>query len=193
MRRVAAVLLHHPVLDRGGQVVTTAITNLDLHDLARSAHCYGLNDLFIAHPVAAQRELALRVRTHWTEGSGARRIPDRKPAMEILRVVDSLATVFEAMGGRDSVELWTTSARGGDDLLPFAAARRRLAQAGPAVLIAFGTGWGLAPAAFEQAQAQLVPIETPRTDGFNHLSVRAAAAITFDRLLAPGQAQGPEA
>src|SRR5690606_14363961 len=41
-RRVAAVLVHHPVLDRAGEVVTTAITNLDLHDIARSAHTYGL-------------------------------------------------------------------------------------------------------------------------------------------------------
>ena len=57
--------------------MTTAITNLDLHDIARSAHTYGLSDFFVAHPIAAQRELAERVREHWVTGSGARRIPDR--------------------------------------------------------------------------------------------------------------------
>jgi hypothetical protein len=29
----------------------------------------------------------------------------------------------------------------------------------------------------------LDPIRSPRADGFNHLSVRAAAAIIFDRVL----------
>jgi hypothetical protein len=31
----------------------------------------------------------------------------------------------------------------------------------------------------------LAPIRSPREDGYNHLSVRAAAAVIFDRLLAP--------
>ena len=55
MTRVALALVHHPVLDRAGDVVTTAITNLDLHDMARSARTYGVSDLFIVHPIAAQR------------------------------------------------------------------------------------------------------------------------------------------
>jgi hypothetical protein len=184
MRRVAAALLHHPVLDRGGEVVTTAITNLDLHDLARSAHCYGLSDLFVVHPIAAQRELAQRVRTHWTEGSGARRIPDRKPALEMLRIVEDLPEVVSALGGPFEVELWTTGARAPDrNLLAFDEARQRLDTAGPSVLLVFGTGWGLAPAVDAEARFRLAPIESPRPDGFNHLSVRAAAAIMFDRLL----------
>ncbi len=98
MRRVAVLLAHHPVLDRQGAVVTTAITNLDLHDIARSAFTFGLGDFFVAHPVAAQRELALRVREHWTTGSGARRIPDRKPPMECVRVVESLDRALDELG-----------------------------------------------------------------------------------------------
>lgn len=180
MRRVAALLAHHPVLDRQGAVVTTAITNLDLHDIARSAFTFGLGDFFVAHPVAAQRELALRVREHWTNGSGARRIPDRKPPMECLRVVESLDAALAELG---DAEIWVTSAKARDDSLSYAAARARLAEPGPAVLLVFGTGWGLAPELSARASARLGPIESPRADGFNHLSVRAAAAITFDRLL----------
>jgi len=202
MRRLAAALLHYPVLDRGGDIVTTAITNLDLHDLARSAHCYGLSDLFVVHPIAAQRELALRVRTHWTEGSGARRIPDRKPALAMLRITENLEQVVAALGGLTpegsdapggsdhpegsdrKVELWTTSARAAARAcLSFGEARRRLGSVGPPVLLLFGTGWGLAPAVDAEAGYRLAPIESPRRDGFNHLSVRAAAAIVFDRLL----------
>ncbi|HEX6766161.1 MAG TPA: RNA methyltransferase, partial [Polyangiaceae bacterium] len=98
MRRLAVALVHHPVLDRQRAIVTTAITNLDLHDIARSAHAYGLSDFFAVHPIHAQRELAERVREHWTTGSGARRIPDRSPALAILRVVPSLDAAIDALG-----------------------------------------------------------------------------------------------
>jgi len=180
VRRVAVLLAHHPVLDRQGAVVTTAITNLDLHDIARSAFTFGLSDFFVAHPVAAQRELALRVREHWTDGSGARRIPDRKPPMQQLRVVESLDAALAELG---DAEIWVTSAQLAPGVLGFDAARRRVATQGPAVLLVLGTGWGLAPELLARASARLEPIESPRPDGFNHLSVRAAAAITFDRLL----------
>ena len=182
MRRVAAALVHHPVLDRGRSIVTTAITNLDLHDIARSAHTYGLSDYFVIHPVAAQRELAERVRAHWVSGSGARRIPDRSPALELLRIVPELDDALSALG---EAEIWTTSAVERPRLMAFEQARERLHGEGPPVLIVFGTGWGLADSVCERAAFQLEPIRSPRPDGYNHLSVRAAAAITFDRLLSP--------
>jgi hypothetical protein len=182
VRRVAVLLAHHPVLDRQRAIVTTAITNLDLHDIARSAYTFGVSDFFVAHPVAAQRALAERVREHWVTGSGARRIPDRKPPMEILRIVESIDQALEALGG--SPELWVTSAsRGSKPVLDHASARAAVAAEGAPVLLVFGTGWGLADEVCERATARIAPIDSPRPDGYNHLSVRAAAAITFDRLL----------
>jgi hypothetical protein len=175
-------LVHHPVVDRARSVVTTAITNLDLHDIARSAHTFGLSDYFVVHPIAAQRELAERVRAHWTDGSGARRIPDRSPAMQRIRVVESLEQVLAAMHGP---EVWVTSAEARSVGLEFPEARRRLASEGRPVLIVLGTGWGLADAVYERADYQLEPIRSAREDGYNHLSVRAAAAIILDRLLSP--------
>jgi hypothetical protein len=182
-RRVAAALVHYPILDRQRAIVTTAITNLDLHDIARSSHTYGLSDLFIVHPVAAQRLLAERVREHWTTGSGARRIPDRTPALDALRVVPTLEDALAALG--PEARLWVTSARGSGELLDYPEARAELETEGPPVLIVFGTGWGLADSVTEQAHARLVSVKGPRPDGYNHLSVRAAAAIIFDRLLSP--------
>ena len=181
MRRLAVALVHHPVHDRQRAIVTTAITNLDLHDIARSAHTYGVSDFFVVHPISAQRELAERVRDHWVAGSGARRIPDRSPALGIVRVVPDVDSAITALGS--DVELWTTSAIERPRSLTFATAREQLQQAGPPVLILFGTGWGLADALCDRADEQLEPIRSPRADGYNHLSVRAAAAICFDRLL----------
>jgi len=179
-RRVALALVHHPVVDRQGVVVTTAVTNLDVHDIARSSHTFGVSDFFVVHPVEAQRTLVSRIRSHWVEGSGARRIPDRKPAMENVRIVERLEDVVTQLGA--APDLWVTSAAEGGTL-SFGQARDLLATDGPPVLLCFGTGWGLAREVLESAAQRLPPIRSPRADGYNHLSVRAAAAIVLDRLL----------
>jgi hypothetical protein len=184
--RVAIALVHHPVLDRAGEIVTTAITNLDLHDMARSARTYGVRELYVVHPVEAQRVLAERIREHWVTGSGKRRIPDRAEALEVLRIVPSLEDVYAALGGeggRGALELWTTaaSARRGS-LTDFSEARERLGQTDKPVLLTFGTGWGLAGELVASADVRLAPIRAKIDAGYNHLSVRAACAIALDRL-----------
>jgi hypothetical protein len=180
--KLAVALVHHPVLDGQGAIVTTAVTNLDVHDLSRSARTYDCSDYFIAHPIAAQRELVERIRTHWIEGSSGRRIPDRREALGLLRVVASLDEAIEALGGRDEVEVWVTAARRHGTPLSFNDARERLARMTKPVLLVFGTGWGLAQSVLEQSDARLEPISAANGT-YNHLSVRAACAIALDRLL----------
>lgn len=191
MTRLALALVHYPVLDRSGGRVTTAITNLDLHDMARSARTYGVERLYVVHPVEAQRVLAERIKDHWIHGSGRRRIPDRAAALDLLEVVpsleDAIAAFAEPPAGqqpRAGLEVWTTAAsvRGGE-ITSTAAARERLAQATRPVLILFGTGWGLPPEILDAADVRLEPIRARADTGYNHLSVRAACAITLDRLL----------
>jgi hypothetical protein len=182
-RRVAIALVHHPVLDAQKAVVTTAITNLDVHDLARSARTYGCSDYFLVHPIDAQRELVGRIVSHWLEGSSGRRIPDRKEALALVRIVPSLADVYDRMGGREGVEVWITAARDVRPPLRLSEARAMLAGEGKPVLVVFGTGWGLAPNVVEEADHALEPIRAAAATGYNHLSVRSACAITLDRLL----------
>lgn len=183
-RRVAVALVHHPILDREGGTVTSAMTNLDLHDISRSSRTYGVSDFFIVHPIEAQRELAERIKEHWVDGSGKRRIPDRATALEIVRVVPSLEDVYAALGGRERVRVHTTAAKARDgEITTYAKARADLAAAEDTTLILFGTGWGLTHEVVASADVRLEPILGP-TD-YNHLSVRAACAITLDRLLSP--------
>ncbi len=175
-------LVHHPVLDGQGAIVTTAVTNLDVHDLSRSAKTYGCSDYFVAHPIAAQRELVTRILEHWTEGSSGRRIPDRREALRVLRIVESLDAAIDALGGREHVEVWATAARALGPVVSFADARTRLDGEGKTVLLIFGTGWGFAPEVIRQADALLEPIRSTIGE-YNHLSVRAACAIALDRLV----------
>lgn len=183
MRRCAIALVHHPVVDAQKAVVTTAVTNLDVHDLARSARTYGCTDYFVVHPIAAQRELVARICDHWIAGPGGRRIPDRADALGLVRIVDSLDAVYASLGGRGAVETWATAARNLGATLPFAEARTQLAaDDGKPVVVLFGTGWGLAPSVVEGCDALLEPIAALRGT-YDHLSVRAACAIALDRLL----------
>lgn len=187
-RRLAVALVHHPVLDKDGGIVTSALTNLDVHDLARSARTYGCSDYFVVHPIPVQRELAAKIVGHWTDGSSARRIPDRKNALALVRPVPSLAAAREALGGGGPVETWVTAARDVGAPLAWDVAGARLRGDGRPVLLVFGTGWGLAPEVLEAADVVLPPIRG--ASDFNHLSVRAACAIILDRLVGDGDASG---
>jgi hypothetical protein len=184
-RPLAIALVHWPVLDKEDKVVTSALTNMDVHDLARSARTFGCTDYYVVHPVEIQRELVTRIVTHWTDGSSAKRIPTRKDALSIVRAVATLEDAEKALGGDAGVEIWVTAARAmpGKTTLGFEDARARLDGDGPPVLLVFGTGWGLAPAIMDRAHALLPPIRGPGE--WNHLSVRAACAIALDRLRSP--------
>ena len=178
--RVALALVHYPVLDRQGDVVTAAMTNVDVHDISRSAYTYEIDTVYVVHPISAQRALAERIREHWVEGSGGRRIPDRVGPLSLVEAVESLDL---AMSGFGATELWTTSARqSSEGALSWTRAALELRRPEQRILIAFGTAWGLAPSVHARARGSLPAIQSGRRDGYNHLSVRAAVAITLDRL-----------
>ncbi|MBK7395918.1 MAG: RNA methyltransferase [Myxococcales bacterium] len=185
MRRLAIALVHHPVLDRAGAIVTSAVTNLDVHDLSRSARTFGAESFFVTSPIEAQRDLVSAIVGHWKDGSSGKRIPSRKEALEGVRVVANVEEAVASFGGRANVEIWITAARAdaGGVALDWDAARARLRSDDPrVVLVLFGTSWGLAPSLCAEADGRLPPITGPTA--YNHLSVRAACAITLDRLVA---------
>jgi hypothetical protein len=179
-------LVHHPVRARDGETVTTAITNLDVHDIARSARTYGLSGYFLVTPITAQRLLAERILDHWRTGAGARRVPERTEALSVVRIVDSIedarAAVEQAHDAAPTVIATAARATEGATVRSFADERARLRDATAPTLLLFGTGHGLTDDTLRAADALLEPIRGP--GGYNHLSVRAAAAICFDRLLA---------
>jgi hypothetical protein len=171
-------LVHHPVYDKNRRVVATALTNLDLHDIARSSRTYDLAGFLIVHPVAAQRELATRIASHWLT-DGAEMNDFRRMAIERIAVVASLAEAVAyvtARAGRPPTVI-ATSAQAGEGTVGYRALREGVS--GPA-LVVLGTGWGLTGEALAQCQKRLHPITGP--SDYNHLSVRSACAIILDRL-----------
>ena len=53
MAQLFLALIHYPVLNRMGDIIASAITNLDLHDLARSCRTYGVPACYIVTPLRA--------------------------------------------------------------------------------------------------------------------------------------------
>lgn len=183
---VYLALLHHPVRDKHGKVVTTAITNLDLHDLGRLACAYEVARVFIVNPVPAQGALFERLASHWREGWGAGYNETRRLAFERLAYapdLESAADAIERIEGARPVTV-ITSARGeGRPAATFAEVRRLLEAGTRPALLLFGTGWGLTEEAIRKADVLLEPVVG--RGAYRHLSVRSAASIVLDRLLAP--------
>jgi hypothetical protein len=183
MAPLFVALVHYPVLNRMGETIASAITNLDLHDLARSCRTYGVPACYIVTPLEDQRALAHRLTAHWIEGKGGEILPERREALKLLQVVESISEasrdIFER-SGREPV-LWASTARKENGSLAHREARTVLEREARPFLLMFGTGWGLAPPVIEQADAVLDPIIG--AGSYNHLSVRAASAILMDRLL----------
>lgn len=176
---MAIALVHHPVLDRRGDVVTSAVTNLDIHDLARLATTYNLSRYYLVTPAEEQQLLASRIIGHWQKGAGASYNPDRCQALDCLQVVNSFDDAlsdWRSLSGPEGVALLTGANH--QDGLDYPQARS-LATDQPVMLV-FGTGHGLAPELYTPDRPCLAPV---RAGQYNHLSVRTAAAIMLDRLI----------
>lgn len=179
LSRLAVALVHHPVLNRRNEIIASAVTNLDLHDIARSCRTFGVGRFYVVTPVAEQLKVVEQIREHWVSGYGSVHNPDRCSAMQLIETAPDLATAQTRWSDRHSskARLIFTSAKtpnglNGQDC-------RRLLKDDPLLLV-LGTGSGLAPEIttqnFEPFQSILGVAD------YNHLPVRAAAAIILDRI-----------
>lgn len=180
---IYVALLHHPVYDKNKQVVTTAVTNMDIHDIARSGRTFGISGFYVITPVKALQRLALKIIDHWEHGYGSRYNTTRKEALALARVKDTLDDVLidlERECGKKPL-IVVTSARPGGRRTSFTELKDMVINTTHPFLILLGTGWGLTETIISQSDYALEAIEGC-TD-YNHLSVRSAAAIILDRLL----------
>ncbi|SNB46364.1 RNA methyltransferase [Geobacter sp. DSM 9736] len=183
VENVYIALLHHPVYDKNGQIVTTAVTNLDIHDIARAARTFGLGCYYIVTPVPEQQRLVQRVIDHWREGWGASYNPKRREALQNIVLANDLQEVETDLARRygNKPKLITTGARKRGNSIGYTELGRLIDDPGQPWLLVFGTGWGLTEEIMTKADFVLEPIYG-RGD-YNHLSVRSAVSIILDRLL----------
>ena len=175
-------LVHFPVYNKNYQRIASAITTIDLHDIARLARTYDVRRFFVVTPLDDQQRLAARIRSHWTNGYGAQYNGHRKEAIELVEIVSSLEQAIDAikaLEGETPLILATDASKQKHRSISYEQARGFVRDEKVVILI-LGTAWGLDQSIMEQADYVLDPI-LGRTD-YNHLSVRTAAAIILDRL-----------
>jgi len=176
-------LLHYPVYNKNYQTIASAITNTDLHDLARLARTFGIKRFYVITPLRDQQELAERILKHWTTGYGAKYNEHRKEALSLIAISSSLEEVVREISeleGRKPFVIATDARKQKTGSLTYEKAIE-IIDSGKAVMIMFGTAWGLEKDFVNKADFILDPIEG--NTNYNHLSVRTAAAIILDRLV----------
>lgn len=185
-------LVHYPVLDKEKNSVAVSLTNLDVHDIARSSCTYGLGGYYVITPLEDQQRILAEILGHWTNGPGSRSNEDRKRALSLVTGVQDVAAAIkeiESTTGQSPLLIGTSallapSGRKKKKTQPaqeisFSSLREKLAE--KPVLLLFGTGHGLAPEISERCDAFLPPVRWHGS--YNHLSVRSAVAIILDRTL----------
>lgn len=173
-------LIHYPVVNKNGEEIASAVTNLDLHDIARAAMTFGVKTFYIVTPLQDQMRLVTRIVEHWTEGIGGTYNPTRKRALELIRIKPTLEDVIGDAAGNDTYKTIVSSAKERTTAVSFNTMRDRIKD-GQSYLLLLGTAWGLSETFVSDADFVLEPVRG--ITEYNHLSVRCAAAIILDRLI----------
>lgn len=175
-------LVHYPVKNKRGDIVASAVTNLDIHDIARIAKTYGVAGFYIIQPMPSQKRLVAWIISHWTEGYGGEYNPIRAEAFDIIRMADTIDDAITAIGeeaGCSPLVVGTWAGFRGM-AVDYGRMGALIEDGAEPVLILLGTGFGMADEVQDLCTYILEPIRG--SGGYNHLPVRAAAAVILDRL-----------
>ena len=190
---VYVVLLHYPIVSRKGALVTTSVTNMDIHDISRSCRTFGVKGYFLVTPIIDQHELVGRILSHWGTEKSKQYHPDRVEAISLIKmakdfeeVKNRVKTLHPESDGWQSPEVVMTDASPLPKSVSYADYRRELAdpkRSKRPMILVFGTGWGISDTFYPEVHRILAPVYGPEGHGgYNHLSVRSAVAIILDRL-----------
>jgi len=177
------VLLHDPVLNRDGETVVTSVTNLDLHDLSRTAKTYGARAFHIVTPVLDQQDLVQKILDHWKTARSKEKHPKRVEALSLIQCANNLDEVLNKIEKREGqkAKLIFTDARPYANAVSYPKMRFQMMEdLNTPWLVILGTGWGIEPEFMKKGDYFLEPLRGP--GAYNHLSVRAAGAAILDRL-----------
>ena len=176
-------LMHDQVQLKDNRVGTSSVTSLDVHDIARSAITYGLKKYFVVTPLQDQKKIVTTLLDFW-EAEGKAYNVHRHRAVQLVQLMNSFEETIEHIKqetGKAPIVI-ATSARSSERGFQITYTDQELIwkQDRP-VLLLLGTGSGLSEELLKRCDYLLGPIKG--LSDFNHLSVRSAAAVIFDRWL----------
>ena len=177
-------LVHYPVHNKLGQTITSSVSNLDIHDIARCCRSYGAKRYFIITPLRAQQRFLQRILDHWQDQRNRVYNPDRAEALALACWRTSWEEARQDIAGREGhqplVVATSASLPESDGSCQDLVARLSIDKR--SVFILFGTSWGLHGEVIAHSDFRLAPLGGCSADGYNHLPVRSAVAIYLDRL-----------
>jgi hypothetical protein len=184
--RLAIGLVHYPILDREKKIVSTNVTNFDIHDIARASTVYGVERYYIIHPLLEQLMFVDRILDHWRVGSGSKFNPYRRTALRNVFTAPNLDAA-KAHWGQDCFTV-ATHARPVDGKKLFTCRELheeiRKPDTKPCFLL-FGTGFGMTDEFMKNCDGFLESIRGAPPADYRHLSVRSAVSIYLDRIMGP--------
>ena len=188
-RNLSFCLVHYPVSLGPKKIGASSLTNLDIHDIARISRSYAMGSFYPVTPLGDQLRVLEEILRHWTRGAGGIGNADRAQALGLVQPATSLEEAVAHMTAQHgtrprlvaSSAVWPAKGKASKpERMPMTPRDvRRWCDQGP-VMLCLGTAQGLAPEVLEQCEGTLRPV---RFLGYNHLSVRSAAAILADRIL----------
>lgn len=181
--KVYIALLHYPMYNKRHDIITTSVTNLDLHDISRAARTYNMEGFFVVHPAESQQQLIKTILGFWQEGYGGQYNPDRKDAFRLFRIASTLEEVVKTIQAETGQEVVTvaTDAKQYSNSIAYKDLKNMIYNEERVFLLLFGTGFGMEDGLVRNCEFILKPIMG--AGDYNHLSVRSAVSIIIDRLL----------
>ncbi|MFH0898329.1 MAG: tRNA (guanosine(37)-N1)-methyltransferase TrmD [bacterium] len=175
-------IMHTQIVIKGGQIGESSVASLDIHDVARSARSYDLKNFFIVSPLTDQQEIIRTFIDFWMSEEGIAYNQSRHKAIERVISVESLQDVINVITEKEGKKpvLIATSARKHENVpvIDYQSQGLVWSKDRP-VLFLLGTGQGLSDQVLDQSDFILMPVQG--LSDYNHLSVRSAAAVIFDR------------
>lgn len=179
------VLMHSQVNTKDGNLSGhTSVASIDIHDIARSSATYGIKKYFLVTGLEDQFKIIQQFLAFWHSDIGLNYNASRYKAVERVIPVKSFDDVINEIERIENVKplIITTSAKNHDGATKIDYNSQGLVwKHNRPVLIVLGTGQGLCEEIMNKSDFILTPV-TGMT-GYNHLSVRSAAAIILDRWL----------
>ncbi len=177
-------LMHTQIMIKGGRIGESSIASLDIHDIARSSRTYGLENYFIVSPLKDQQEIMRTFLKFWHSDAGKEYNKSRYDAVERIVPAINFEDVVQKITEKEGVKplvIATSAKKNSHSKIIDYSSQSIVWKHNRPVLLLLGTAQGLAQEIIDQTDYLLVPIEG--MTNYNHLSVRAAAAIIFDRWL----------
>ncbi len=183
LNKLYVALIHYPCLGKNDKIISTAVTNIDIHDIARTCRTYNIKKYYMVTNLPAQQEIIRRVLKFWIDGSGRRFNENRTEALYEVDLKAYYEDVIETITKNEGKKPLTvfTSAKIRPNTITFEDMRLEIHSKQKPILLIFGTGHGLPNEILNTCDYSLEPVRA--SGDFNHLSVRSAIAIILDRLI----------